>query len=503
MDFRISLVCFSLFLISYHFLYSVIKRSRLSRKRLPPGPLPLPLVGNILKLGIKPHISLAKLARIYGPVINLELGLVNTIVISSVDMAREVLQKKDASFSYRAELDATAVHDHVKSSIVFLHPGTKWRAMRRICASHMFSGSKLDASQEIRGNKVLELMSYIENCCPTGTSIDIGLAAFNLILNILSRTFFSKDFADPDTDGGTEFKDLICAILVVAGKPNLSDFFPALKMLDPQGIRRRSDLLSMKLESMFETLVNERLQERKSLGSPTQNDVLDALIDIIQENNGEAETEVVLSDLPHLFGDLFSAGVDTTSSTVEWAMAELLRHPDKLKIAKAELQDETGKKNQVQETDIPRLSYLNAVIKETLRLHPPVPFLVPRTVITDVTLGTYTVPKGARVLVNTWAMGRDPSIWERPSSFEPERFLNSKIEFKGNDFELIPFGAGRRMCPALPMASRMLHLVLGSLIHSFDWKLEDGVIPTNLDMDEKFGFTLNRARPLIAIPIKR
>lgn len=492
-----------LVLVSLHFVYSVIKRSTLSRKRLPPGPLPLPLVGNILKLGVKPHISLAKLARIYGPVINLELGLVNTIVISSVDMAREVLQKNDASFSYRAELDIATVNDHVKSSIVFLHPVTKWRTMRRICASHMFSSSKLDASQEIRGKKVLELMSYIENGCRTGTPIDIGLAAFNLILNILSRTFFSKDFADPDAEGGTEFKDLIWAIMVVAGKPNLSDFFPALKMLDPQGIRRRSEILSTKLLSKFESLVNKRLQERKSLGSPTKNDVLDALIDTIQDNNGEAETDVVLSDLPHLFGDLFSAGIDTTSSTIEWAMAELLSHPERLKIAQAELQDVIGKGNQVQEADIPRLSYLNAVIKETLRLHPPVPFLVPRAVITDVTLGRYTVPKGARVLVNTWAMGRDPSIWERPISFEPERFLNSKLDFKGHDFELIPFGAGRRMCPGLPMGLRMLHLVLGSLIHSFDWKLQDGVTPKNLDMDEKFGFTLNRARPLIAIAIKR
>ncbi|GAB2227783.1 hypothetical protein Droror1_Dr00009610 [Drosera rotundifolia] len=503
MDFWNSLMYLLLVLVSFHFVYSVVKRSTLSRKRLPPGPLPLPLVGNILKLGVKPHISLAKLARIYGPVINLELGVVNTIVISSVDMAREVLQKNDASFSYRAELDATTVNDHVKSSIVFLHPGTKWRTMRRICASHMFSGSKLDASQEIRGKKVLELMSYIENGCRTGTPISIGLAAFNLILNILSRTFFSKDFADPDTEGGTEFQDLIWAILVVAGKPNLSDFFPALKMLDPQGIRRRSEILSTKLHSMFESMVNERLQERKSLGSPTKNDVLDALIDTIQDNNGQAETEVVLSDLPHLFGDLFAAGIDTTSSTIEWAMAELLSHPEKLKIGQAELQDVIGKGNQVQEADIPRLSYLNAVIKETLRLHPPVPFLVPRTVITDVTLGRYTVPKGARVLVNTWAMGRDPSIWERPSSFEPERFLNSKLDFKGHDFELIPFGAGRRMCPGLPMGSRMLHLVLGSLIHSFDWKLQEGVTPKNLDMDEKFGFTLNRARPLMAIAIKR
>ncbi|GAB2294088.1 hypothetical protein Dimus_028305 [Dionaea muscipula] len=494
-----------------HFVSSILKRSRLSSMRLPPGPLPLPVVGNILKLGTKPHRSLSELAKVYGPVISLELGHVTTIVVSSVDMAKQVLLNHDASFSYRADLDLMTLNDHAPSSIVFLDPGTKWRAMRRICASHVFSGTKLDSisSRDIRRKKVQELMSYIEDCSQEGTPVSVSQAAFNTILNLISFTFFSKDLADPYTESGREFKELICAILELSGQPNLAEFFPLLKAIDPQGIRRRFQVLSDKMLNFFDTLIKERLEKRKSLGdfgSLEKNniDVLDSIIIEITQGRNHGEEEVKLSDLPHLFGDLFSAGVDTTTSTIEWAMAELLRQPDKLKKAQAELEDMIGKGKQLEEADIGRLTYLQAVVKETLRLHPPVPFLVPRKVIADVKLGNkYTVPKNARVLVNTWAMGRDPSIWDRPNSFEPERFLGSQIDFKGRDFELIPFGSGRRICPGLLLGSRMLHLVVGSLIHSFDWKLKDDGSPMNMDMEEKFGFTLAKAQPLIAIPIHK
>jgi len=199
--------------------------------------------------------------------------------------------------------------------------------------------------------------------------------------------------------------------------------------------------------------------------------------------------------------DLFAAGADTTPKTIEWAMAELLRNPEKLKKAQAELNEIIGKENPVEELEIARLPYLQAVVKETLRLHPPAPFLVPRKAETDTLLCGFTVPKNAQVLVNAWAIGRDSSAWENPYSFEPERFLGKEIDVKGRDFELIPFGAGRRMCPGMPMAMRMLHLMLGSLIHRFHWRLEDGITPENMDMEEKVAFTLQKAQALRAIPI--
>lgn len=182
-------------------------------------------------------------------------------------------------------------------------------------------------------------------------------------------------------------------------------------------------------------------------------------------------------------------------------MAELLHNPEVLSKAQLELEQVIGKGNPVEESDIARLPYLQAIVKETFRLHPAVPLLLPRKAGADVEIKGFTVPKGAQVLVNTWAIGRDPSLWNEPNSFKPERFLGSEIDVKGRNFELIPFGAGRRVCPGLPLAMRMLYLMLGTLIHSFDWKLEDGVTPENMNMDDKFGITLEMAQSLRAVPV--
>ncbi|KAK7273725.1 hypothetical protein RIF29_14785 [Crotalaria pallida] len=200
--------------------------------------------------------------------------------------------------------------------------------------------------------------------------------------------------------------------------------------------------------------------------------------------------------------DLFVAGTDTITSTMEWAMAELLRNPNLMSKAKAELEQTIGKGNLVEESDIAKLPYLHAIIKETFRLHPAVPLLLPRRAEVDVEIKGYIVPKGAQVFVNVWAIGRDPSLWENPNLFSPERFLELEIDFKGQSFELTPFGAGRRVCPGLPLAIRMLFLMLGLLINSFDWKLEDGIKSEDMDMDEKFGITLEKTQPVRVVPIK-
>ena len=183
-------------------------------------------------------------------------------------------------------------------------------------------------------------------------------------------------------------------------------------------------------------------------------------------------------------------------------MAELLNNPNLMAKARSELGKVVGKEKMVEESDISKLPYLQAVVKETFRLHPPVPFLVPRKTEMKSEILGYAVPKNAHVLVNVWAIGRDSTIWSNPNSFVPERFLECEIDVKGRDFQLIPFGAGRRICPGLLLGHRMVHLMLASLLHSFDWKLEDGMKPEDMDMTEKFGFTLRKAQPLQAVPIK-
>lgn len=178
------------------------------------------------------------------------------------------------------------------------------------------------------------------------------------------------------------------------------------------------------------------------------------------------------------------AGTDTTAYGLERAMAEVIHNPSVMSKAKKELEEVIGKGNPVEESDIGRLPYLQAVIKESLRKHPPAPVLLPRRAKKDVEIGGYTIPKGAQVLINEWAIGRNPKVWDKPNLFSPERFEGSELDVKGRHFQLTPFGSGRRICPGSPLAVRMLHLMLGSLINSFDWKLENNMEPKDMDLDK-------------------
>ncbi|MCD7464888.1 hypothetical protein HAX54_000158 [Datura stramonium] len=490
MEYYYTLV-FGLF-FALSFLYTSI--AKLSSKKLPPGPLSWPIIGNIHLLGTKPHVSLANLAKIYGPIMSLKLGQITTVVISSSTIAKQVLKNQDQSFSTRFIPNALQAHNHYQFSVAWLPVCPQWRTLRRILNTNIFSSNRLDANQHLRSKKVKELIDYCAKCSQQGEAVDVGQVAFRTSLNLLSNTLFSRDLADPFSDSKVELKDVIWGIMAEVGKPNLVDFFPILEKIDLQGIRRRATIHFCKLFKLFDGLINERLEKERRFHSE-RSDVLEVLLNIIEENPKEIDQNHIKS----MFLDLFGAGTDTTTSTLEWAMAEILKQPEIIKKAQVELEEIIGKEKSIEESDISRLPYLQCIIKETLRLHPPVPFLLPRKVEQDVELCDYIIPKGSQILVNVWIITRDSTSWEDPLVFKPERFLSSNLDIRGQDFELIPFGAGRRICPGLPLALRMVPIILGSLLNSFNWKLE-GIEQEELDMEEKFGLTLAKARPLRAIP---
>ncbi|CAI0476663.1 unnamed protein product [Linum tenue] len=434
-----------LLLTIFHFL---ARKASKTPSKLPPGPAQLPIIGNLHNLGDQPHKSLADLAKIHGPLMSLKLGQVTTIVASSPAVAKEILQKHDQVLCNRQVLLAIQARDHHQFGMPWLPVESRWRNLRKVCNSYIFTTQKLDSNQELRRRKIEELIEGVRrNGCEGEKAVDIGREAFRASLNALSSTILSLDLADDEgSETAREFKEVARGIMDEAGKPNLGDYYPVLGKMDLQGIQRR---------------------------------------------------------MSNHFRVLFVAGTDTTSSTLEWAMAELLRNPYVLVKAKEELEQIIGKGNPLQESDIHKLPYLQSIIKETFRLHPPVPLLLPRKAGAEVAICGFAVPKGAQILVNAWAIGRDPSTWDAPNSFVPERFMESSVDVKGNNFELIPFGGGRRICPGLPLALRMLHMMLGSLVHWFDWKLADEIVPEKLDMEEKFGLTLQKAKPLLAIPTPR
>lgn len=200
--------------------------------------------------------------------------------------------------------------------------------------------------------------------------------------------------------------------------------------------------------------------------------------------------------------ELLVAGTDTSTATVEWTLAELIKNPKCMRIVQQELSKEINHLEGPKESDLPKLKYLEACVKETLRLHPPAPLLLPHRAAETCQVMNYTIPKNTQIIVNYGAIARDPNLWEDPLDYKPERFLsiNSSLDFKGNDYEFIPFGSGRRLCPGMPMAAKQVPLILASLIHYFDWSLPQGKNPKDLDMSEQFGIVITMEDPLIMIP---
>ncbi|KAL3845159.1 hypothetical protein ACJIZ3_002562 [Penstemon smallii] len=429
---------------------------------------------------------------------HLKLGTMHTIVVSSPEMAKELIQKHDLAISSRAVPEAARALNHHTASLAWLPVGSQWRTLRKICNENMFSSKQLEASQILRREKLQQLRDYVQGCCSSGRVVSIGEIAFVTSINLISSTLFSMDFAQFGTDSSQEMKEAVQGLMKTHGTPNLADYFPMLKLIDPQGIKRESEVHLGKILATFDEIVSQRLQSRCGVHSPKKDDMLEALLDLNQEN----DSNFSLHDIKHLLLDLFVAGTDTVVDSVEWAMTELIRNPEKMLKAKNELSTIIGMNKQVEESDISRLPYMHSVVKETFRCHPPGPFLVPHRANDDIEINGYTIPKNSQILINVWAIGKDSRIWSNAHSFEPERFLDSKINYRGQDFELITFGSGRRICPGLPLAHRMVHLMVAYLVHNFNWKLEPGVKPEELDMNEKFGLSLHKAAPLKAIPTK-
>lgn len=288
--------------VTIHVLRSFLSRRKPNHK-LPPGPSPLPIIGNLLELGDKPHKSLAKLAKIHGPVMSLKLGQVTTIVVSSAEMAKEVLLTHDHLLSNRTIPQSVSVLNHENYSLAFIPVSPLWRDLRKICNGQLFAHKTLDDSQHVRREKVQQLLSEINQSSQMGEAVDIGTAVFKTTINLLSNTIFSVDLVQSAGKVG-EFKDLVTNITKLVGTPNLADYFPVLRMVDPQGIKRRQAKNVEKVLDIFGNLANQRLKLReKGTNVESHNkDMLDALLNISQENKMMDKTMI-----EHLSHVLFSS----------------------------------------------------------------------------------------------------------------------------------------------------------------------------------------------------
>ncbi|KAJ6962629.1 flavonoid 3'-monooxygenase CYP75B137-like [Populus alba x Populus x berolinensis] len=473
--------------------------SKKGRPSLPPGPRGLPLIGNLASLDPDLHTYFAGLARTYGPILKLQLGHKLGIIVSSPNLAREVLKDHDITFANRDVPDVARIAAYGGSDIAWSPYGPEWRMLRKVCVLKMLSNSTLDSVYELRRREVRNIISYIYG--KPGSLINVGEQTFLTILNVVTSMLWGGTVPGEERGRlGAEFRRVVADMTELLGAPNISDFFPALARFDLQGLVKKMSGLAPKFDQIFDRMI-EKQSSVDALGDragASSKDFLQFLLKVKDE--GDVKTPLTMTQIKALLMDMVVGGSDTSSNAIEFALAEVMNKPEVMRKAQDELDRVVGEDDIVEESHIRKLPYLHAIMKESLRLHPVLPLLIPHCPSETCTIGGFSVPKGARVFVNVWAVHRDPSIWENPMEFKPERFLNSKFDYSGSDFNYFPFGSGRRICAGIAMAERMFLYFLATLLHSFDWRLPQG---KKMDLTEKFGIVLKLKNPLVAIPTPR
>lgn len=496
--------CITAFLLYLLLTLRTLLLTRHHGPRLPPGPKPWPIIGNLPHLSTMPHQTMAALARTYGPLMHLRLGLVDVVVAASGSVAEQFLKVHDANFANRPPNSGAKHIAYNYQDLVFAPYGPRWRLLRKISSVHLFSAKALDDFRHVRQEEVAILIRALASAGDAAVNLNQLLSVCTT--NALGRVMLGKRvFSDGDDSKAEDFKQMVVELMVLAGVFNIGDFIPMLDWLDLQGVVGKMK----KLHARFDSFLNPILEEHKihSRGASGKHvDLLSTLISLKDDLAGEGE-KISDTEIKALLLNMFVAGTDTSSSTVEWALAELIRHPKILVQAQQELDKVVGRERLVTESDLSQLTFFQAIIKETFRLHPSTPLSLPRMAAESCEINGYFIPKGSTLLVNVWAIARDPDVWSEPLEFRPERFLpggeKANVDVKGNDFEVIPFGAGRRICAGLSLGLRMVQLVTATLVHSFDWDLADGQLPEELNMEEGYGLTLQRAKPLKVHPRTR
>ncbi|XP_066315495.1 desmethyl-deoxy-podophyllotoxin synthase-like [Miscanthus floridulus] len=457
---------------------------------LPPGPSRLPLIGSMhhLATGELPHHALTRLGREHGPVMHLQMGQVGLVVVSSREAAREVTKVQDANFAHRPELTGPKTLLYGCADVAFAS-GPHWRRLRKMCVVKLLCASRVRSFAPIRREETRALLHGVAGQ-PPGTAVDLRPMLETMSSAVVSRTVFGKMYEHRGSilKEGLKLTSAFC----------LSDHFPSLSFLDvPMRLRLRR--VHRQVDKLLEDIIAERKRLRQenlnSLKDATEV-MLDVLLDAIEQPDMEAP--IRHDSIKAVIMDMFVGGTETSSTTIEWALAELIKNPKEM----AKVQEEVRTKMK-RETDnhVEHLSYLRLVVKETLRLHTPAPLLVPRVCKQECRLGGYTIPAGTRLVINAWAMSRDPSYWEDAETFRPGRFLDRDVDYKGTSFEFLPFGAGRRICPGIEFGLASIELCLAQLLFYFDWKLPRGMAPEDLNMSEtSVGVSVVRKEPLRLVP---
>ncbi|XP_059651170.1 cytochrome P450 84A1-like [Cornus florida] len=500
-------------MVALTFLAMTFFTHLLRRGPYPPGPKGLPVIGNMLMMDQLTHHGLARLANKFGGLLHLKMGRIHMVAVSTPDMAREVLQVQDNAFSNRPATIAITFLTYDRADMAFAHYGPFWRQMRKICAVKLFSPKRAESWQSVN-EEVEWLIGTIS--AKVGSSVNVGEWALALTRNITCRAAFGS----MSREGQNEFTKILQEFSKLFGAFNVADFIPWLGWIHGREFNERLVSARESLDGFIDQIIDDHMAKKNSSSkhddslddAEIDTDMVDELMAFYKEDDSESQskddlqsssTKITRDNIKALIMDVMFGGTETVASAIEWCMAELMKSWEDLKKVQQELSDVVGLNRRVHDSDLKNLTYLKCVVKETLRLHPPIPLLLHETA-TDCTVAGYKIPAKSRVMINTWAIGRDKAAWDDPDTFKPSRFLNGGApDFKGSDFEFLPFGSGRRSCPAMKLGLYALELTVAHLCHCFTWELPDGMKRSELDMNDVFGLTAPRAIQLVAVPSHR
>ncbi|WOL04493.1 premnaspirodiene oxygenase-like [Canna indica] len=455
---------------------------------LPPRPWELPLIGNIHHLfaGL-PHHALRDLARVHGPLMLLRLGEIDQLVVSSREAAEEIMRTQDLNFIDRPPLIAPMIILYGGKDMSFAPYSAYWRQLRRLCVTELLSGKRVRSYSSLREEETTSLIHDIAVATADGGTVNLSERLTAVSNNIVCRATFGHMCRDQ-----SKFITYMEEAITMASGFSISDLYPSFQFIDNViGMRPKLEMYHRKIDEILAATIQAHQMSRNE---GEEQDLINVLLDL--KDHGDYEIPITIESIKAIIFDMFTGGTETSSGMLQWVMSELMRNPEVMEKAQKEVREAMKGKGKVEESDIEKLSYIEAVVKETLRLHPPLPLLLPRVCKETTQVLGYTIPAGTRVMINAWALGRDPKYWEDAEEFKPERFENNDIAYRGSDFEYIPFGAGRRICPGMSFGLATVEMALTQILYYFDWKLPRGMKPEDVDMAETFGPTSRRKSAL-------
>uniref|UniRef100_A0ACD5VMY3 Uncharacterized protein n=1 Tax=Avena sativa TaxID=4498 RepID=A0ACD5VMY3_AVESA len=469
---------------------------------LPPSPPGLPILGHLHLLGSLPHRKLRSLAEAHGPVMLLRFGRVPTVVASSAAAAQEAMKTRDLAFASRPQMRMAEKLLYGRDMVLAPY-GEYWRQARRVCVVHLLSVRRILSFRRVREQEVAALIGLVhDRSQPQGGVVNLADMITSYSNAVIKRAAFGDGDYGIDGDvGGEKLRKVFDDFEHLLGTATVGEFVPWLAWLDTlTGLNAKATRTFQVLDELLERVIAGHRQRRLAGGhlvGDGENDQRD-FVDVLLDVNETGEAGGVLFDevrIKAIMLDMFAAATQTTYSILERAMAELINHPSEMRKLQNEIRAAVNGASHVTEDHLEQVHYLRAVMKETLRLHAPLPFLLPRETLEETELLGYRVPARTRVVINAWAIGRDPATWERAEEFVPERFVDGQAEYLlGQDFGFVPFGAGRRGCPGAGFAAPSMELALASLLYHFDWELPNGV--SKVDMTEQFGISIRLKVPL-------